>query len=117
MRLHHLAFRTGDLARLERFYVDVLALTVLRRDGAQSVWLDASGTILMLERRDAGEVPIDASSKELVCFAIGRDEHEAFAVRLAANGVGIDARTAFTMYFRDPDGRRVGLSSYPDAPP
>ena len=33
--------------------------------------------------------------------------------RLREAGVAIEDRTAFTLYVRDPDGRRVGLSSYP----
>ena len=57
MRIHHLAFRSGDIARLERFYVEVLGL--------------------------------------------------------ARAGVAVEAATEFTLYVRDPDGRRVGLSSYP----
>ena len=114
MRIHHLAFRTGDLAGLERFYVDVLGLSVLRRDADRSVWLDAAGTIVMLERRDAVEPAIDASTRELICFAIDAREHASFGERLTAGGVAVDDRTAYTLYFRDPDGRRIGLSSYPE---
>ena len=43
MRVHHLAFRTRDLTRLERFYTDVLGLLVARRDEERSVWLRAEG--------------------------------------------------------------------------
>ncbi len=114
MRLHHLAFRTNDLVRLERFHVDVLGLTVLRRDGERSLWLDAGGTIVMLERAEPDEPPVDAATKELVCFAIGANEHARVAERLQAAGIPVEARTSFTMYFRDPDGRRIGVSSYPE---
>jgi catechol 2,3-dioxygenase-like lactoylglutathione lyase family enzyme len=114
VRIHHLAFRTTDVARLEHFYVEVLDLTMLRRDGQRSVWLDAAGTILMLERREPTEPSTDVASKELVCFAIKADEHGKFVERLAAAGVAIEARTAYTLYFRDPDGRRIGVSSFPD---
>jgi catechol-2,3-dioxygenase len=114
VRIHHLALRTPDLGRLERFYTDVLALQTLRRQEERSVWLDAGGSILMLERREEAEPAVDPSSKELVCFAIAPHEHAAVTARLTAAGVGIEARTAYTLYFRDPDGRRVGLSSYPD---
>lgn len=116
VRIHHLALRTDDLARLERFYEGTLGVPVLRRDAGRSVWLDADGTIVMLERREAAEPSVDARSLELVCFAIARGAHDAVAARLAAAGVAIEARTAYTLYFRDPDGRRVGVSSYPDAP-
>ncbi|MBX3263297.1 MAG: VOC family protein [Labilithrix sp.] len=115
MRIHHLAFRTADLATLERFYKDTLGLAELRRDDGRSVWLGAEGAVVMLERRDASEPSVDAASMELVCFAIAPDAHRAVLARLTARGVAIEARTAYTLYFRDPDGRRVGVSSYPHA--
>ncbi|HSO35848.1 MAG TPA: VOC family protein [Labilithrix sp.] len=112
MRIHHLAFRTGDLARLERFYVGALGLAVVRRNEGRSVWLDAGGSLVMLELRDAGEEPV-APSKELVAFAIAPDSRALVTGRLAAAGVAVEAATEFTLYVRDPEGRRIGLSSYP----
>lgn len=114
MRVHHLALRTPDLARLESFYVDLLGLAVQRRT-ERSIWLDAGGTIVMLERSEPGEPSVDPRSMELACFAVVADEGAAFRRRLAAAGVTVEDRTRFTLYVRDPDGRRVGLSSYPEA--
>jgi glyoxylase I family protein len=116
VRIHHVAFRTTDLARLERFYVEVLGFTVLRRQADRSTWLDAGGSIVMLELQDDGEPPIDAAAKELLCFAIEAREQARFVATLASAGVAIEARTSFTLYLRDPDGRRIGLSSYPEQP-
>jgi catechol 2,3-dioxygenase-like lactoylglutathione lyase family enzyme len=113
VRLHHLALRTADLERAERFYVGLLGLRVLRRDEGRSVWLDAAGTILMLERRDTAEPEVDRASKELVCFAIDADEGPTLVARLEAAGIAREDGTPYTMYFRDPDGRRIGASSYP----
>ena len=113
MRVHHLAFRTGDLAKLERFYVDAIGLAVVRRDEARSVWLDAGGAIVMLELREPGEPAHSAGSKELVALAIEPDARALCTDRLARAGVAIEATTDFTLYVRDPDGRRIGLSSYP----
>ncbi len=112
MRIHHLAFRTGDLARLEGFYVEALGLAVIRRNEARSVWLDAGGTLVMLEQRDEDEAPV-APSQELVAFAVAPDTRAIVEGRLAAAGLALEARTEFTLYVRDPDGRRIGLSSYP----
>lgn len=112
MRIHHLAFRTGDLARLEGFYVEALGLAVIRRNEARSVWLDAGGTLVMLEQRDEDEAPV-APSQELVAFAVAPDMRAIVEGRLAAAGLALEARTEFTLYVRDPDGRRIGLSSYP----
>jgi len=112
MRIHHLAFRTGDLARLEGFYVEALGLAVIRRNEARSVWLDAGGTLVMLKQRDEDEAPV-APSQELVAFAVAPDMRAIVEGRLAAAGLALEARTEFTLYVRDPDGRRIGLSSYP----
>lgn len=99
--------------RLERFYAGVLGLPITKRDGTRSVWLDAGGVIVMLEQADDGEPPVAAGSKELVAFTIAADEHALREAALADAGVDVEARTPFTMYVRDPDGRRVGLTSYP----
>lgn len=113
MRIHHVALRTDDLARLQRFYVEALGLAVVRRHGDRSVWLDAGGAIVMLEKREPGEPPIPADSKEMIAFSLEPDRRAASVDRLERAGVAIEARTPYTLYFRDPDGRRIGLSSYP----
>jgi catechol-2,3-dioxygenase len=113
VRVHHIALRTRDLAALERFYAGVLGLTVSRARDARSAWLDAGGTILMLERADEDEPGIPSGSKELIAFAIDPGERSAVEARLARAGVSIEGRTDYTIYFRDPDGRRVGVSHYP----
>ncbi len=103
--------RTNDLARLEGFYAGPLGLLLLRRDGARgSVWLDAGGAILMLEQADAAEPHIAQGTKELVAFAV--DDKEAWRRRLETAGVVIEDETPFTLYFRDPDGRRVAVSTW-----
>lgn len=113
MRIHHLALRTADVATLERFYSELFELAAMRRDGTRSVWLDAGGVILMLEARVEGEPSVPASSLELVCFAISPAEAASVRARLDRRGVVVEARTKSTLYFRDPDGRRVGVSAYP----
>lgn len=115
MRLHHLALRTRHLDRLEAFYVGLLGLPVRSRS-ERGVWLDAGGTILMLEHAEVGESEPSAGSKELVCFAIAPSERAAWEEALHRAGVPVEGTTQFTMYFRDPEGRRVGLSHHPDPP-
>jgi catechol-2,3-dioxygenase len=102
--------RTADLPRLESFYAGLLGLTVLRRDDARgSVWLDADGTVLMLERASPGEPAVSPDGKELLAFALDdAAAREAWRTRLV-----VEAETEHTIYFRDPDGRRVALSTYP----
>jgi catechol 2,3-dioxygenase-like lactoylglutathione lyase family enzyme len=120
MRIHHVALRSRDLGRLRAFYRDLLGLALTEERPGESVWLDAGGTILMLERATEAEPSIDPGTRELLAFAIAPGERAAFERRLAAGGVPIEASTEFTVYVRDPDGRRVGLSHYPakaDEPP
>jgi len=60
----------------------------------------------MLERAEPGEPPVPRGSMELLAFAV--DDKEAWRSR-----VEVEAETAHTLYFRDPDGRRLAVSSYP----
>lgn len=117
MHVHHLALRTADLPRLEAFYRDLVGLPLAPADGRRtdrSVWLLAGPTLVMLERREAGEPPPPPGSMELVAFSVEPTDRTALEARLAGAGVVVEGRTDFTLYFRDPDGRRVGLSHFPD---
>jgi catechol 2,3-dioxygenase-like lactoylglutathione lyase family enzyme len=122
---HHVALRCLDLARCEAFYRDVLGLPVLRRwqdgrGGERSVWLalGEGGAFLALER--AAEAGPDADEREgraglhLVALRIARGDRQRWEARLAEAGVAVVHRTAWTVYVRDPEGNRVGLSHHPD---
>ncbi|HSQ65996.1 MAG TPA: VOC family protein [Polyangiaceae bacterium] len=122
MRIHHLALRTRRLAKLAHFYRRVLGLSHLRTNRAagrvRSVWLEAGRAILMLERADPKEPAIPRGSLELVAFAVSRAEHRRMLARLERLGVPLDGEpTAFTTYFRDPDGRRVAISHFAPVSP
>jgi catechol 2,3-dioxygenase-like lactoylglutathione lyase family enzyme len=105
--------RTHEVDRLLAFYGGLLGLQVTRREDARgSVWLDARGTIVMIERAGAGEPVIPNGTLELVAFAV--DDKEAWRDRLTRAGVLIESETGHTLYFRDPDGRRVAVSTWQD---
>ena len=112
MRVHHIALRTRDLPRLEAFYAGVLGLAVARRNEERSVWLRAGEAILMLERAEPTEPDVPPGAMEMVAFAIGPEMRATCKERLFARGIPLEAETPYTLYFRDPDGRRVGLSHY-----
>jgi glyoxylase I family protein len=114
LRIHHLALRTRDPGRLESFYVDLLGLRRTRTQGDLSVWLSSGDAILMIERAAEGEPPIPHGSMEMVAFGIPASERDTVVARLRDASVAIEAETRFTVYFRDPDGRRVGVSHFPD---
>jgi glyoxylase I family protein len=123
-RVHHVAIKVADLARAESFYVALLGLPVLRRWptpdglGERSLWLDlGQGAFLALEQAD-GEAPAKAEGApglHLLALAILRGERDAWEARLVQAGFPVYQRTAFTLYVRDPEGNRIGLSHWPDA--
>jgi len=127
LTLHHVAIQCADLARCERFYCDVLGLGVLRRwpredGGDRSVWLSAGdGSFVALER--AAEPSGDAPWRDgkpglhLLALSIPAAERARWEARLAEHGVPVVHRTRWTIYVRDPEGNRIGLSHHPDDAP
>lgn len=114
MELHHLALRVADVERALAFYAGVLGLPELRRahderGTLRAAWLGAGTVVLMLERRLRGAGPEDGSAHVL---AFAASDLHAWQRRLAEAGVALDDRTEHTLYVRDPDGHRVGLSDH-----
>jgi glyoxylase I family protein len=112
--IHHLALRVADVERSRGFYSGLLGLRELRRfeDEAgtlRSVWLAAGPVVVMLEKQLKAPGPETGSGHVLALAVDGLHEWEE---RLGAAGVAIVDRTAYTLYVRDPDGHRVGLSVY-----
>jgi catechol 2,3-dioxygenase-like lactoylglutathione lyase family enzyme len=128
---HHLAIQVRDLAAVERFYGEALGLRVTRRwpwrdgrPGERAVWLalgerEEDGFLALEVVSDgptATEDPTRATRPglHLVALRIERAARDAWERRLAAAGVLVEARSAFTLYVRDPEGNRVGLSHFPE---
>jgi glyoxylase I family protein len=116
VRLHHVALRVADCEASLAFYSGLLGLPETRRklagDHVESVWLQAGETILMLERRLRGGGSDSGSGHLLALAAEDLGEWER---RLTQAGVAIEDRTTHTLYLRDPDGHRVGLTTYREA--
>lgn len=140
MNLHHLALRVADPVRSARFYNAALGLDVIAEhrgdDGAvRSVWLALGDAVLMLERdiklhgpsglrelhgpsgliephgpSGLRELPGPEGSGHVLVVAVA--ELAAAEARIRAAGAEVADRTAYTLYFRDPDGHRVGVSVY-----
>jgi glyoxylase I family protein len=110
--LHHVALRTRDVVGLTQFYQTVLEFEVVREQPGYSVWLRLGDAVLMIEQATALEPGIPQNTMDLLCFAVNEPTREVVRNRLATLQKPLEGETGYTTYFRDPDGRRVGVSTY-----
>jgi catechol 2,3-dioxygenase-like lactoylglutathione lyase family enzyme len=122
---HHLAIQVKDLNKAERFYVDILGLKVIKRwpsedqKSERSIWLSvgAGEEFLALEACDADRPPTPFRDPHgglhLLALRIDVKDRENWEKKLVARGVEIVHRTRWTLYLRDPEGNRLGLSHFP----
>jgi glyoxylase I family protein len=124
---HHLAIQVKDLPGAVRFYADVLGLKVVRRwpredggAGERSVWLSVGEgeEFIALETcdvdRPATPFRDPHGGLHLLALRISAQERHGWERRLEDLGVEVVHRTRWTVYLRDPEGNRIGLSHYPD---
>ncbi len=120
---HHLAIQARDVEKTTAFYRDVLGLPEqvrhLAPDGSlRSVWLSVPGGGFLAVETCEGEPPGDhfrtpRAGLHLFALRIERGDREAVEAALKERGVPVLFRTPFTLYVRDPEGNRVGLSHHP----
>src|SRR4051794_5172397 len=127
--LHHLAIQVRDLGAMERFYTGLFGLNVVRRwpddkGGERSVWLGLDSGFLALEKAPEGSIWPDpqafgAARPGFYVWALGISlaERVGWEARLQAAGVAIERRTAFSLFFFDPEGNRLAVSHHPEAAP
>ncbi len=122
--LHHVALRVVDLAACERFYVDLMGMTVEWRPDPDNVYLTGGTDNLALHREDAISGDAQTGALDHVGFVLRRADHvDAWHAYLVARGVTIVAapRThrdgARSFYCLDPDGNRVQVIFHPPLVP
>ena len=118
---HHLALKCANLEPMVTFYRDGLGLPEVDRHtddrGLRSVWLSLAPGLLMLERSESSGPPDptefedDPPGYHLMALRIAPAARATYRGRLAALGHPVVHETVYTIYFRDPEGRRVGLST------
>ena len=123
---HHLAVQVHDVEAVASFYREVLGLPEMARhrrdDGSlRSIWLSApGGGFLALEHTPARPAPEpwkrETPGPLLIAFRIDRAQREGILRELAEKGVPVVHQSRWTVYLRDPEGNRIGLSHHPEDP-
>ncbi len=124
--VHHVAVQCHDLPTMVRFYERVMRLRIERRwqsereqDGGadRSVWLRLGTGVLALEHCDGELDPPPWQSERpglhLLALEIPWQNRGVWIDHLAHCGVDVVYESAWTIYVRDPEGNRVGLSHFP----
>jgi catechol-2,3-dioxygenase len=119
-RLDHFGVDVADLGRAERFYRDVLGMSVQMRLADQVVMRGGETSCALFLRRD--RAPADLADvrnplgKSHHAFEVGWDDLQAAQALFAARGVPyhapIDWGDHECLYFLDPDGNLLELVGY-----
>ncbi|BDA80918.1 hypothetical protein LPTSP3_g38480 [Leptospira kobayashii] len=109
--IHHIAIGTKSVRVLADFYKKIPDCMFLKEnlypdsDRIRSVWFQISDTILMIEEGEK-------ESPRAMVFLYQEKNWQNWKSFL--NSTSIRERTEFTIYFSDPDGNKLGLSSFPE---
>lgn len=129
---HHVAIQARDVERVTAFYRDVLGFPELTRHhrpdgGLRSIWVGVpGGAFLAIEAADGAPEGAPEDTPEatpfrhgrpgllMLAFRIPRAERARTVEALTRAGVRLEHETKWTLYVRDPEGNRVGLSHHPE---
>jgi catechol 2,3-dioxygenase-like lactoylglutathione lyase family enzyme len=112
LEFHHLALRTSDVPGLAAFYRDMFDLIDARDLLPKAIWLGlAHDSMLMIEAREAGEPAPTPGSMEMFAMRVTPVLRQVIRQRAVDRGC-LDGETEHTVYVRDPEGRRVGVSTF-----
>jgi catechol 2,3-dioxygenase-like lactoylglutathione lyase family enzyme len=118
MKIHHVAIFARHVEKTAAWYRAFLGAPEKTRhqdaQGLRSIWLQLShGVILMVERW-----PFDdddpQKSDSLVAFAIEKNARTTWMEKARTMGCTVEDQTPFSFYVRDPEGRTLGLSHFPE---
>jgi catechol 2,3-dioxygenase-like lactoylglutathione lyase family enzyme len=118
--LDHVALSVTDLQRSASFYADVLGLERAHDEWHEPVFMVAEGTGLALfsegSHPPSGDPDAKPPARMLhVAFRVDRGSFEAAQAELAERGIEVsfsDHGAAHSIYFEDPDGHKLELTTY-----
>ena len=118
--LDHVALSVTDLQRSAAFYADVLGLERAYDEWHEPVFMVAEGTGLALfsqgSHPPSGDPRAEPPARMLhVAFRVDRQSFEAARTELAERGIETDFAdhgAAHSIYFEDPDGHKLELTTY-----
>jgi len=111
-----------DLDAAERFYRDILGLTIVERQAGRHLFFRCGNQMLLLFNPDSSGVtggtlpPHGARGEGHVAFAATPEEIDAWRTHLAASGIAIESEIDWSgrghsIYFRDPAGNSLEFAS------
>ena len=120
LTLNHIAIKSTQVEAPDDSYRTVLELPLLKTftdaNGIRSIWLSLGTSVLMLERSDydkqitPSEFFVDKPGYHLLALTVSIKKQSALRARLRDFAIRIEHESEYTIYFRDPDGNRIGLS-------
>jgi len=129
--IDHLVLRSADVARLRRFYVDVLGCTIEREQPAIGLTQLRAGSGLIdlvsldgpLGRTGGAGPGAEGRNLDHFCLRIDPFDPDSLRAHLAAHGLQVgNVETRFgaegsgpSLYLYDPEGNMIELKGPPDA--
>lgn len=120
---HHLAIQARDPVALGAFYRDALGLQEMVRHHTaegelRSIWLSLpGGGFLALEKNNGPRLEEEFRAPRpgysLFALRIAPVDRRALVEQLTRKGIPVVHQTRWTIYIRDPEGNRIGLSHHP----
>jgi catechol 2,3-dioxygenase-like lactoylglutathione lyase family enzyme len=116
--LDHVAIAVSDVERSRRFYADVLGLEHAHAEWDVPVVMAANGTGVAIFHKDLhpGEGKANPDVRILhIAFRVNRDGFERAREELTERGLTprfSDHGIAHSIYFEDPDGHQLELTTY-----